>query len=338
MIMAWRRAAPTSLPCYTFGSMFRDNHDVRVARRVAALCEQSHQVIPVDDQFLSRFPYYAERSMALAEGCVDMSRSPDLYVSERAREIAPVKIVGTYGSEILRQVPMFKPVEPAPGLYRPDLLAYVHQAGTTYADLRRQHPVTFAAFRQSPWYHYGVLALEQSQLTVRSPYLDNELVRTAFRGPRSADEADDVRLRLIRDGSSALARIPTDRGVGRSGRLSGPVSRALLEFTFKAEYAYDYGMPQWLARIDHRLAPLHLQSLFLGRHKVFHFRVWYRDALAGYVREVLLDPRTLSRPYLERSGVEAVVQGHLAGHRNHTTEIHRLLALELLHRLFLDAR
>ena len=50
---------------------------------------------------------------------------------------------------------------------------------------------------------------------------------------------------------------------------------------------------------------------------------------------MLLDPRTLSRPYLERKGVEAVVHGHLKGDRNYTTAIHRLLTLELLHRLFL---
>jgi hypothetical protein len=30
------------------------------------------------------------------------------------------------------------------------------------------------------------------------------------------------------------------------------------------------------------------------------------------------------------------VQGHLKGDRNYTTEIHKLLALELLHRLFVD--
>ena len=52
-----------------------------------------------------------------------------------------------------------------------------------------------------------------------------------------------------------------------------------LEFTFKAEYAYDYGMPQWVARIDHVLSPLHLERLFLGRHKYAHYRVWYRDVL-----------------------------------------------------------
>ena len=123
----------------------------------------------------------------------------------------------------------------------------------------------------------------------------------------------------------------TDRGVG-----GGPMFRGFQEFTFKAEYAYDYGMPQWVARIDHFLSPFHLERLFLGRHKFYHFRVWYRDTLSNYVREMLLDPQSLSRPYLQKAGLEAIVRGHLKGDRNYTTQIHKLLTLELAHRLFLD--
>ena len=339
IIMAWQRAASESLSCYTFGGPFRDSEDVLVARRVASVCGHPHQVISVDGDFLKSFPHYAERTMYLTEGCVDLSRSPDLYVSERAREIAPIKVVGTYGSEIIRQAPMFKPVEPTPGLFRAELLSEVQKAATTYAELRREHPLTFSAFRQSPWYHSGVLALEQTQLTVRSPFLSNDFVRAVFRAPKSAHANGDVRLRLIGDGNAALGQIPSDRGVGgASGPLSRMLSRAILEFSFRSEYAYDTGMPQWLARIDHLFSPLHPEKLFLGRHKFYHFRVWYRDALSGYVRDMLLDSRTLSRPYLERKGVEAAVLGHLKGDRNYTTDIHKLLSLELLHRLFLDAR
>jgi len=339
VILACHPPAPASLPSYTFGSKFRDSRDVRVGRQIASICQQPHQVIEVGNEFLNAFPDYAERSVNLTEGAVDLGRASDLYVSEKAREIAPVKIVGTYGSEILRHAVMFKPVEPMAGLFRPDFLSYIHGAGTTYAALRNQHPVTFAAFRQSPWYHHGVLALEQSQLTVRSPFLDNNFVRTAYRAPKGASANGDVRLRLIRDQSLPLGRIRSDRGVGGNGGwLSSALGRSFQEFTFKAEYAYDYGMPQPVARIDHLLSGLHLERLFLGRHKLLHFRVWYRDELSGYVREMLLDSRTLSRPYLEPKKVEAVVNGHTKGGRNYTTEIHKLLTLELLHRLFLDAR
>ena len=339
VIMAWRKPAPQTLHCYTFGGMFRDSEDVTIARKIASICNQSHGVITADEEFLKRFSHYAERSMYLTEGGVDVYRSSDLYVSEKARAIAPVKIVGTYGSEIVRQAVMFKPM-PAPGkLFSPEFLSQVQKAADTYQEIRKEHPVTFAAFRQSPWYHHGILALEQSQLTVRSPYLDNKFVQAVYRAPRLNGAGEDVRLRLIADGSQELARLRTDRGVSANpGRLSGAASRGFLEFTFKAEYAYDYGMPQWVSRIDHALAPLHLERLFLGRHKFTHYRVWYRDILSTYVREMLLDSRTLSRPYLNRKSVEAIVEGHTKGGRNHTTEIHKLLTLELLQRLFFDSQ
>ena len=337
MIIAWHKSRPGSLPCYTFGGTVRDCEDVRIARRIASMCQQPHEVIPIGEEFLSRFAHYAERSVYITEGTVDVYRASDLYVSEKARRIAPAKVVGTYGSEIIRHAVMFKAMVPPEKLFRPEFTSHVLQAGNTYRELRHEHPVTFAAFRQSPWYHQGILALESSQLTVRSPYLDNDFVRTVFRGPQSNGSNGDVRLRLINDGCAALGRIPTDRGVGGVSGRSFPITRGLLEFTFKAEYAYDYGMPHWASRIDYLLSPFHVERLFLGRHKISHFRVWYRDALSEYVREMLLDRRTLSRPYLEPKAVEAVVHGHTKEGRNYTSAIHKLLTLELLQRLFFDA-
>jgi asparagine synthase (glutamine-hydrolysing) len=275
----------------------------------------------------------------LSEGGVDAYRASDLYVSEKAREIAPVKVVGTYGSEIVRHAVMFKPMPMAAGLLSPELTVQLRQAAETYKRIRRAHPVTFAAFRQSPWYHHGILALEQMQLTVRSPYLDNNFVRTVFRAPLQDVSNGDIRLRLIGNGRSPLGRIPSDRGVGgNSDPLTRTLARAFLEFSFKAEYAYDYGMPQPVASIDHFFSALHLERLFLGRHKFVHFRVWYRDQLSSYVRQMLLDPLSLSRPYIQKRAVEAIVEGHLKGTRNYTMEIHRLLTMELLHRAFFDAR
>lgn len=339
MIMAWGNSSPGSLPCYSFGGMFRDCQDVMMARQVAQECGQPHQVISVGSEFLSRFPHYSERTIYLTDGCVDVARSSDLYINERAREIAPVRMTGNYGGEVLRRIRAFKPVSPPQGLFHSEFASCIRQAGETYSGLLQGHPLSFAVFRQAPWHHYGLLALEQTQLELRSPYLDNDLVRTIFRAPLSALTNNDVSLRLIADGNPSLKRMRTDRGLaGNRGRLSTAVLREFLEFTFKLEYAYDYGMPQWVARIDHALSSFHLERQFLGRHKFYHFRVWYRDALSKYVREMLLDSRTLSRPYLQRSAVETIVQGHTKGDRNYTTAIHKMLTLEHIHRLFLDAR
>jgi asparagine synthase (glutamine-hydrolysing) len=336
MIMAWHNPQARSLPCYTFGGMFRDSQDVIVGRQVAQACGQPHDVIPVGSGFLDRFARYAERAVYLTDGCVDVSRAPDLYVNERARQIAPIRMTGNYGGEVLRRVRAFKPVSPLPGLFAPEVGESVGRAAQTYGSLLREHPLSFAVFRQAPWHHYGLLALEQTQLSLRSPYLDNDFVRTVFRAPQSTLTNNDVCLRLIADGNPALRKIRTDRGLAGRERLYAPVSRQMFEFQFKAEYAYDYGMPQWMAGIDHAVSPLRLERLFLGRHKFYHFRVWYRDELAGYLKAVLFDSRSLSRPYLERKQLEAIVSAHVNGHKNYTTSIHKVLTLELLHRSLLD--
>jgi asparagine synthase (glutamine-hydrolysing) len=346
MIMAWHKSLGGSLPCYSFGGPYRECQDVMVARKVAKVCGQSHEVIAVGGEFLARFPQYAERTVYLSDGCADVNRASDLYVNERAREIAPMRMTGNYGSEVLRRTrprrpneptPAFKPVEPLPGLFRPELLSHIHAATQTYANMLQTNAASFAVFRQAPLHHYGLLALEQTQLGVRTPFLDNDLVRTVFRAPQSALVSDDICLRLISDGDTDLRHIRSDRGLaGDQSRVLAAMTRSYLEFTFKAEYAYDYGMPQKMARIDHVFSAFHFERLFLGRHKFAHYRVWYRDVLSGYVREMLLDPRTLSRPYLEKRQVEMIVEGHLRGDRNYTTEINKMLTLELFHRLFID--
>lgn len=337
-VMAWYEGPEGSLPCYTFGGAYRDCRDVAVARRVARVCGQPHEVIQVGADFLSRFPQLAERSVYLTDGCADVSYSPPFYVSQQARDIAPVRMTGNYGDQILRRFRAFKPTTPAAEMFRPELLAHVVAAHETYNRAVDTHPLSFAAFRQAPWHHSNLLALEQTQLVQRSPFLDNDLVRISFRAPACAVENNQARLQLIADGNPALRQIRTDIGVGGTHEaFPGAIVRRGQDFTFKAEYAYDHGMPQWVARIDHALSPFHLERLFLGRHKYYHFRVWYRDALSKYVQEMLLDPLTLCRPYLNRKSVEAIVRGHLKGGRNYTTEIHKLLSLELLHRLFIDA-
>ncbi len=335
IIMAWEKPAPNTMPCYTFGSMYRDNEDVKLARRVAEICGQHHTTIPTGEEFLSQFAHYAERTIYLTDATVDTSRAPDLYLNEKARLLAPIRMVGTYGSEMLLHAVMFKAVEPVEGLYQKDLLPEIKRATQTYDASRQGHPVTFITFRQSPWHHYGVLGLEQTQVGVRTPYLDNELVRTIYQSPGPVAVNEEGRVRLIREGNPALAQLRTDRGLGDQ---KNPALHALLEFLFKAEYAYDYGMPQWVAQVDHIFAPLHLERLWLGRHKLYHFRLWFRGRLRDYVREMLLSSRSLARPYIERKRVEQIVNAHLRGNRNYTTEIHRLISLELTHRLFLDNR
>src|SRR5207247_9776903 len=135
MAMAWQIGTAGSLTCSTCGGMFRDSQDVLVARQVARVCEQSHEVIEVGEDFLARFPSYAERTVYLTDGCVAVNHAPDLYLNEMARTIAPIRITGTYGGAVLRRARAFKPAAPSSGLFRPEFLPHVRQADETYASL-----------------------------------------------------------------------------------------------------------------------------------------------------------------------------------------------------------
>jgi asparagine synthase (glutamine-hydrolysing) len=336
MILAWAPRSPGTLPCYTWGGKYRDCADVKIARRTAKLCRQPHNAILVDGEFLSEFPALAERSIYISDGTMDVTGAVDLYVQRLARQIAPVRLSGVCGGEILRRLVMFKPSSLQQGLFDPELARAFLEAAATYEGELQGHRLSFTSFKQAPWYMASKFTVERSQVTYRTPYFDNDLVALAYQTPAKLLNNEPA-LRLIADGNPALERIATDRGL--AFRSIPGVDRAqhwYQEFTFKAEYAYDYGMPQWLARLDHILAPLHLEKLFLGRHKVAHFRVWYRDELSYYLKEVLLDPLTLQRPYLNANFLEKILKAHSSGQRNYTFEIHKILTLEFIQRKLIE--
>ncbi len=339
MFMAWCSAAPASLPCYTFGGMFRDSIDVKLARNIAAICRQPHEVLTVGDDFLSQFPKLLDETVYLTDGVMDVTGTPDLYVNRLARDIAPARLTGNYGGEILRSIVAFKPISLDAELFSPEFSRLVARGAETYRAEMDARRLSFVAFKQVPWHHYSRLALEMSQITLRSPYLDNELVGLAFRMPESVAQNNEYSLRLIAEGNRELGMIGTDRGVlYQSLPLVSQLQHWYQEFTFKAEYAYDYGMPHRLAKADSTFKWLHLERLFLGKHKFYHFRYWYREALAGFVKEVLLDPQTLGRSYFDRKRVEEIVNGHTNGTRNHTLEIHRMLTSEVVERRLIGMR
>jgi asparagine synthase (glutamine-hydrolysing) len=336
MILAWAPRLAGTLPCYTWGGKYRDCADVKIAQRTAKLCRQPHNTILVGAEFLSQFHDLAEKAVYVSDGTMDVTGSIDMYVQRFARQIAPVRVSGVCGGEILRRLVMFKPDPSQEGVFDPDLESSFREAAATYADELQGHRLSFTSFKQAPWYMASKFTVERSQVTCRTPYFDNDLVALAYQTPAKLLDNGPA-LRLIADGNPALGKIGTDRGL--AFRSVPGVNRALhwyQEFTFKAEYAYDYRMPQWLARIDHLFAPLHLERLFLGRHKFHHFRVWYRDELSRWLREMLLDSDARSRPYLRANSLEKILKAHSSGQRNYAFEIHKILTLEFIHRKLIE--
>jgi asparagine synthase (glutamine-hydrolysing) len=67
------------------------------------------------------------------------------------------------------------------------------------------------------------------------------------------------------------------------------------------------------------------------------YEMWLRTELKGWLSDVLLDSRTLSRGYFKKSGIESLLSKD-STQGGHSKELLSLVALELWHREFLDAR
>jgi asparagine synthase (glutamine-hydrolysing) len=63
---------------------------------------------------------------------------------------------------------------------------------------------------------------------------------------------------------------------------------------------------------------------------------WYRGPSMDYIRDLLLDPRTLARGYFQPAYIERVLAEHLQGRVNHRLLIWSLLCFEWWNRLFID--
>ena len=63
---------------------------------------------------------------------------------------------------------------------------------------------------------------------------------------------------------------------------------------------------------------------------------WFRGELREYLREIILDPSSLSRGYFDPARVRELVDAHQKGITDHAPRLWALLVLELWHRAFID--
>ncbi len=326
MIMASLDAEPGAMPCYTFGSMYRATGDVAVAAQVAALSGQPHHVIELGSDFLSSTRQCLERSVYISDGYLGLSGAAEVYLNQKARAIAPARITGNWGGELMRGVRSFKYATPTGGFISTELAARIADSAVAFPAPSRS-PLSAALFQQMPFQGYGRYAIERSQVFMRSPFLADEVVKWLYRANPSARESSTCATSVI-GRRPELLRIPTDAGLlGRGPEPLRQLRRTLRRAMIKGEYLTSHGAPHWLARAFASL-PVVVENQFLGVDKFQHFRPWMRRELAGLLRDTLVrsDLGDL-RAWFEPAAIRAVVDDHIAGKRNHTDEIDKLLTL-----------
>ena len=296
MIMACLPKTNPSYTSYTFVGQNGLTLDARLAARIAASLGLEHRALHIGPDFLRNFDTLLDKTVYVTDGCAGPLSSHEIYFNARARQISPVRLTGNFGSEVLRSVSTFKPLGLQPQLLS-DSYAEAVAAATERATSYHAHPVTCAAFREIPWSLFGLLAAGRSQVTFRTPYLDNDLVAVAYRAPASLRRSPRPALRLIERTNPQLARIPTDRGelLGSSG-LDCAFRRALGEVTFKLDYYRQEGLPTFLSAFDPLLSSLAPLGI-LGLHKFLPYRRWFREELSSTVTERLSSQRVRQNPW-----------------------------------------
>ena len=247
-----------------------------------------------------------------------------------------MRLTGNFGSEVLRSVSTFKPL----GLHLQllnDSCARAVAAEAQRASGRAAHPVTFATFREIPWSLFGLLAAGRSQVTFRTPYLDNDLVALAYRAPTAVRRSPLPALNLIEQANPRLACIPTDRGelLGRSS-LGRAFRRTFGEVTFKIDYYNSEGLPYLLSTLDPMFKRMSANLGILGLHKYLAYRHWFRKELAPVVMERLTTERVRQAPWWRKSAPEICARAHISGRGNYVRELNAFLTLEAIDRLLLS--
>jgi asparagine synthase (glutamine-hydrolysing) len=338
LVMAYSGVPRGDLPCHTFAGVRRATLDGILGRELARECGQPHEFLYLDREFLSRFPELAQKTVYVTDGCHDVNGTYDIYLNKLVRNIGPVRMTGKFGSEIVRSRSMLhKPYSFLPGFFHKDFEKYISRSMVTMDEAKKGRDLTFAAFKEMPWNEFGRLAVERSMLTMRSPFMDNHLVELMYQAPEGVRDSDDLSLRLIEDANPDLLKIMTDSGT--AGNLIYPFSR-INEFyhdvLVKSEYGYLFMLPHWLAPLDRILSPLRPERLLAGRHQLGYQRLWFRDECPEFIKDVLLDHKTMNRPFFNRKFIEEMTLRHTKGTGNYTGEINKALTVELIHRQLVE--
>ncbi|MEQ9562576.1 MAG: asparagine synthase-related protein [Woeseiaceae bacterium] len=333
MILACLTGDVSNLDCYTYGAATGDTLDVRIGREVASLLNFSHQTLRVNNRFVAEFQNYLDRSIYISDGCASALSTHELFFSEMARSIAPVRLTGNFGSELLRSMSTLKPLYLSDGLIDSEFAERVDDARSVRT---HGHPLTGTVFDEIPSHLFGTLVVARSQLTFRTPYLDNSLVELAFRAPDMSRHTSSAALRLIASGHEELGKIPTDLGFS-SGRQSplNAARRFFSKITFKLDYWDKEGLPPNLAVFD-SCRPLLEHLGILGLHKFLPYRRWFREELLEVVERAAKHATSGRQSWWNPIVVGKVAADHASGRRNHLREINAILTLDSIERVLID--
>jgi len=338
LLMAGLREQIKEHPSYTFGGAWGELFDVRTSRKMASVYHQSHQCISINDEFLREFANYAIRAVHVSDGMHGAFGAHDVFFNEIAREIAPIRLTGKFGSEIVRIRRLVPSNTYRPGFLRGDMQTLVEQLPTFAQTNLLGNTLTRVVTEEIPWHESARLAVEQSQLVLRTPYMDNEIVKLMYQAPINCRAAGDLQERYVRENAPEFAQSITNMGRFTSrNRVVTKLSYYFFWALFKVEYIYLFATPHWVTRLDRKLERWHLERLLSGRQKWEGYRIWIKTAFAPFLHDTLSDPQAEYTHFFDYQTVLTMVERHIAGTHNYLNELDKALTVQLIFSSLLKA-
>lgn len=112
----------------------------------------------------------------------------------------------------------------------------------------------------------------------------------------------------------------------------------LAEFAFSIPGDFKLRNGETKAILKDAVEPMLGRALTRRTKQMFTVPVgeWFRQKLAGYCREMLLDGRLGARGLVEENTIRDMLAAHVAGTANYTRQLRALISLEIWFRLFVD--
>ena len=338
LVIAAVNPAPGSFPCYTFGSKKREPLDVKIGRKIALKSGQKHEVIFLDNKFFKNITEYIERAVFLSDGYISIDGATELYVNSIARSIAPVRLTGNYGSELLRGIRAFKYNFPRGNLTNHVINDLMKNAGNTFNNINTKlKKQSFVLFHQAPFQGFGRRSIEFSQLETRTPFMDNDLMEVLYKMPTHTDGFLLSKAIIVNSKLPELFNIATDRGYwGTGSNFVKKLRHYYRQATFKAEYLAGRGSPDLVVKSCFFMKYFGVERLFMYSHKFYDERLMIRDYLTDYIKSVLLNNTNAKYlSFINEKNLRNIIDDHIKQKKNYMAEIDKILALALIeNRLF----
>ena len=172
------------------------------------MSDDTHRTIRIDEGFLKEFPDYARKSVYISDGTHDAHGAHDVYFNRMARDIAPIRLTGKFGSEVVRTRKLIPWMNFPRHLLQPNLVPFLNEASSLRHSVERPNPLSRVVGDEIAWYEYGRVAVEQSALVLRTPYMDNRLVKLMFQAGAEIRASRDLQSSFVIDKSSRLEQFP----------------------------------------------------------------------------------------------------------------------------------